>query len=70
MGMFIKVDIKDEKCSKAKECGRCRENCPVDIFVIDNHYVTVNSDNEDECTLCDLCLNVCPYNLIAIKKQY
>lgn len=69
MGMFIKVKVKED-CNVSKGCKKCVDICPVDIFALDGKKIRVVEENEDECTLCELCLKACPSNAITIKKLY
>ena len=71
MGEFIRVNIDPERCLGAKECGKCIQVCPVNIFAprgADCPHAL--DENEDECTLCDLCLTECETNAITIHKLY
>ncbi|TKJ45618.1 ferredoxin [Candidatus Aerophobetes bacterium Ae_b3a] len=70
MGIFIKVELDDRKCKGLKECGKCVDTCPVRIFLIEKEKININSENEDECTLCNLCLEICPSEAIAVRKLY
>lgn len=44
--------------------------CPVDIFVMTENGISVAEANEDECTLCKLCLREAPAGAIMIYKLY
>jgi NAD-dependent dihydropyrimidine dehydrogenase PreA subunit len=44
--------------------------CPVSIFEGRNGLAAVVAAQEDECILCDLCLERCPTDAIAIHKLY
>ncbi|RLC53894.1 MAG: ferredoxin [Candidatus Cloacimonadota bacterium] len=70
MSLFIKIKIDMNKCVGMEKCGKCEQICPVNIFLKKGNNPTVVYDNEDECTLCDLCLNECTPNAISIKKLY
>lgn len=67
MGTFVTLIIK-ETC--AKGCVKCLEVCPVGIFELKGEEVSVVSENEDECTFCNLCIEVCPTDAIVIKREY
>ena len=43
---------------------------PGDIYALDGDKVTVRADQEDECTLCRLCLERAPAGTIRIRKTY
>jgi NAD-dependent dihydropyrimidine dehydrogenase PreA subunit len=69
--IFIKLVLNSSKCTTAKGCAACVQVCPVRIFKrVDAGEVTVSEANEDECTLCDLCLQQCPSQAITLKRLY
>lgn len=80
MGMFIALKIDEPRCKASKGCRHCVDVCPVDIFQTGEvgslvnavlvNAVLVNAENEDECTLCELCLQACPHQAIEIVKLY
>ena len=68
-GIFIRVEVSEERCVGIAACGKCLPACPVNIFVAQGNRVGVQE--EDECTLCDLCLQASrPYEAIRIVKLY
>ena len=70
MGMFISLRVDGGLCADAQACARCVKVCPVDVFVLENGVLTTDEDNEDECTLCELCLRNCPNDAIRLVKLY
>jgi NAD-dependent dihydropyrimidine dehydrogenase PreA subunit len=70
MSEFIKVGIDFTKCAGIAKCGECVKVCPVNIFDEDGDTPSVNEENEDECTLCDLCIQACTPKVITIRKLY
>ena len=70
--IFIKLSIDEGKCINQDGCMTCIRVCPVDIFkpADDQTQIVVNEANEDECTLCDLCLEKCPVQAITLQKLY
>jgi ferredoxin len=70
MGVFIRIKIDREHCPGVQECGRCVGVCPVNIFKNQQGLVGVIKNNEDECTLCGLCLKACRPQAIEIRKLY
>jgi len=70
MSEFIKVDIDLDRCSGLDTCGKCVGVCPVNIFSSNGDYPTAVEANEDECTLCELCIQACEVNAISIRKLY
>ena len=70
MSEFICVEINTEKCTGIEACGRCVRVCPVNIMAINGNIPVVDKKNEDECTLCNLCLEQCDADAIVIHKIY
>jgi NAD-dependent dihydropyrimidine dehydrogenase PreA subunit len=70
MGEFIKVDIDLAKCKGKKEIAAWVQVCPVNIFKIEGNLPAVVEENEDECTLCMLCIAAFPDEAIKISKRY
>ncbi|WP_027370241.1 4Fe-4S dicluster domain-containing protein [Desulfovermiculus halophilus] len=70
MGIFINLRIDNTKCIGVEKCGQCINVCPVNIFKSDNDAVAIIEENEDECTLCERCLEECGQNAIEIIKLY
>jgi Na+-translocating ferredoxin:NAD+ oxidoreductase RNF subunit RnfB len=68
MGLFITVRLDNTKCPSG--CNKCVLICPVDICQMKSGKVFSDEMAEDECTLCDLCLEVCPIDNIEIQKHY
>ena len=70
MGMFIVLEIDRERCLDGEYCGKCVNVCPVDVFGVEAGRLITVPENEDECTLCDLCLQACPEGAIQVVKLY
>jgi len=70
MSEFIQVEIERNRCVGISQCGRCVRVCPVNIFEKAGDQPQIVEGNQDECTLCDLCLNECTPNAILIRKLY
>jgi len=69
MGIFIKVEIDPALC--APDGGRRLVSvCPVNVFVLDQERVVTDPENEDECTLCGLCLNLYPPGAVVVRRLY
>ena len=69
MGIFIHVEVKQGKVSP--EIGRALVSiCPVEIFDLDHGQLIVRPEQEDECTLCELCLVTAPPGALTIRKSY
>lgn len=70
MSEFIKLVIDLDRCSGIEKCGECIRVCPVNIFTANGDYPKTVKANEDECTLCNLCLQSCEADAITIHKLY
>ncbi len=70
MGEFIKVEIDFSKCTDLSNVGKWIQVCPVNIFNVENNQPVVVEENEDECTLCMLCIEAFPRGAIRIHKLY
>ncbi|MDP2952359.1 MAG: 4Fe-4S binding protein [Chloroflexota bacterium] len=68
--MFIELRIDEPACHRAGPCRLCHEVCPVDVFALKGDKMIVLEENQDECTLCDLCLQRCPTRAITLVKLY
>jgi NAD-dependent dihydropyrimidine dehydrogenase PreA subunit len=69
MGTFIQIDIDDSQFTP-EVASSVVSLCPVDIFVLDGTRLAVRSEQEDECTLCELCLDGAPVGALSIRKVY
>jgi NAD-dependent dihydropyrimidine dehydrogenase PreA subunit len=68
VGTFIEITLDRDRI--APEVARSLVTlCPVEIFAWDGN-LQVNPEQEDECTLCDLCVNAVPAGAITIHKLY
>jgi NAD-dependent dihydropyrimidine dehydrogenase PreA subunit len=70
MSEFIQVAIAEEKCTGISACGKCVQVCPVNIFEADGDRPVIVEDEQDECTLCDLCLQECKPEAVVLRKLY
>ena len=70
MGEFIKVEIDLSKFSDMSEVEKCVQVCPVNIFKVEDDQPVVVAANEDECTLCMLCIEAFPAGAVRIHKLY
>jgi len=70
LGEFIKVEIDLARCQGMTESDEWIDVCPVNIFKLENNRPVVVEENEDECTLCMLCVNACKSGTITIHKLY
>lgn len=68
MGLFITVKLNSEKCPS--DCKICAEVCSMKILAPGQNKIEVNPVEEDECILCDMCIERCPKGAIEIVKNY
>lgn len=69
MGIFIQVEV-DNNILSLNDAKQLTSLCPVEIFAITGKQFFVQENQEDECTLCELCLNAAPKGAIKICKIY
>ena len=71
MPMFVHVEV-DQDVARDKELAKkLVEVCPVNIFELDaSGSARVVEENEDECVLCDLCVQAAPAGKVRIIKLY
>jgi len=71
MAMFIRVEVDPEAAADAELAKKLAEVCPVNIFDLDaDGKAVVVPENEDECVLCDLCVQAAPPGQVRIVKLY
>ena len=70
MGEFIRITIDQNECKDNALAQKLIAVCPVSIFEEKEGRPAVNAENEDECTLCELCLQHAPEGAITIEKLY
>jgi len=70
MGEFIKLDIDLSKCADISDAAKWAAVCPVNIFKIEDRKPVIVVENEDECTLCMLCIDAFPPGTVTIRKLY
>ena len=70
MSMFIKLEVSPEVASNPDLVSKLVEICPVDIFDQDDGKLRIVDENEDESTLCDLCIEAAPEGAVKVIKLY
>ena len=71
VAMFIRVEIEPEAGADAELAKKLVDVCPVNIFDLDaGGKAVVVQENEDECVLCDLCVQAAPPGRVRIVKLY
>ena len=69
--MFVRVEIDPAAASATELAKKLAEVCPVNIFDVapDGKSIIVE-ENEDECVLCDLCVQAAPAGQVRVIKLY
>jgi len=69
--MFIRVEVDPEAAADRELAKKLAEVCPVNIFDIDAEgKAVVVAENEDECVLCDLCVQAAPAGQVRVVRLY
>jgi NAD-dependent dihydropyrimidine dehydrogenase PreA subunit len=69
VGVFIQISLDTTRLDPALS-QELVTLCPVDIFDLKEGELIVKLEQEDECTLCGLCLHAAPSGAIRIFKTY
>jgi NAD-dependent dihydropyrimidine dehydrogenase PreA subunit len=72
MALFIEVQVESAVAANKDLVKKLVEVCPVNIFAAKKSDATLEivEKNLDECTLCELCLEVGPAGAVKVKKLY
>jgi NAD-dependent dihydropyrimidine dehydrogenase PreA subunit len=70
MALFIEVEVTPAAAANAEVAKKLVEVCPVNIFERPADALKIVDKNLDECTLCELCLNVAPPGSVKVKTLY
>ncbi len=71
MPMFIHVEIDPDVAANEELAKQLVEVCPVNIFALDDRgHAVVVEENQDECVLCDLCVQAAPEGKVRVIKLY
>ncbi len=69
--MFIRLEVDPEAAADRELAKKLVEVCPVSIFDLDDQgKARVVEENEDECVLCDLCVQAAPSGQVRVIKLY
>ena len=69
MGVFIQIEVHPSEIP-LQAAEQIVALCPVEIFALADQRLSLQPDREDECTLCELCLNAAPAGALLIHKLY
>jgi NAD-dependent dihydropyrimidine dehydrogenase PreA subunit len=70
MGLFIEIIIDQSKFIDLSMQKYLARVCPVDALIFSESGLYVDEEKEDECTLCNLCIQNAPPGAIKIVKTY
>jgi NAD-dependent dihydropyrimidine dehydrogenase PreA subunit len=62
---MVKITIDHSKCD-GEECAECVDSCPMEVFHLKNNQITIK--NAEECSLCEVCLDLCPTSAIILDQ--
>jgi NAD-dependent dihydropyrimidine dehydrogenase PreA subunit len=69
--MFVHVEIDADAAADKELAKKLAEVCPVNIFgVASDGTSSIIEENEDECVLCDLCVQAAPAGKVRVIKLY
>lgn len=69
MSIFIQVQLDSAHISPVLG-EKLAAACPVNIFAQNGAGTYIVTENQDECTLCELCLKLAPRGTVTIQKLY
>ncbi len=71
MPMFVHLEIDADAAADRELAKQLVEVCPVNIFEqASDGSARVVQENEDECVLCDLCVQAAPAGKVRVIKLY
>jgi NAD-dependent dihydropyrimidine dehydrogenase PreA subunit len=70
MGLFVEFEIDQSKFPDLAAKERCAWSCPVDIYTVESGELKLVPENEDECILCDLCVQNSPDGAVKYARTY
>lgn len=70
-GIFVNLEIDARLCVREALCHECVSSCPVNVFTRPaGGPARVVTENEDECILCQLCVDRCPVDAVSLRNLY
>ncbi len=71
MPMFVRVEVDQDVAGDKELAKKLVEVCPVNIFELAaDGSARIVEENEDECVLCDLCVQAAPAGKVRVIKLY
>jgi NAD-dependent dihydropyrimidine dehydrogenase PreA subunit len=69
--MFVHIEMDDDIAGNADLAKKLVEVCPVNIFdTTPDGRAHIVEENEDECVLCDLCVQAAPEGKVRVIRLY
>ncbi len=69
--MFVHLEVDPDAAGDPELAKKLVEVCPVNIFELAaDGSARVVEENEDECVLCDLCVQAAPAGKVRVVKLY
>jgi len=69
--MFVRLEIDADAAGDKELAKKLVEVCPVNIFELAaDGSARIVEENEDECVLCDLCVQAAPAGKVRVIKLY
>ncbi len=69
--MFIRLEVDPRAAADRDLAKKLVEVCPVNIYDLDDEgKARIVEENEDECVLCDLCVQAAPPGQVRVGKRY
>lgn len=62
---MVKVVVDYEKCDGI-DCGECADVCSMEVLVLEGSKIAVKC--QEECSLCEICTDVCPRDAITLEE--
>jgi NAD-dependent dihydropyrimidine dehydrogenase PreA subunit len=73
MAVFIRIDVAPDVAGDPERVKKLVEVCPVDIFAsgdgANGGGLRIVDENVDECTLCELCLEVKGVEVVKLYDE-
>lgn len=70
MALFVKVKVDQTKFTTQQARELCARVCPVDALKATEASLEVDAENEDECILCELCVQNAPAGAVEVIRTY
>ncbi len=62
---MAKIIVDYEKCDGV-DCGECADVCAMEVLVLEGNEIKIKC--QEECSLCEVCLDVCPNGAISLEE--